>query len=91
MKNLIEELYFGNLDPSTCYNKKTDGVTKIIDECEQKLEVILSEKEKHILNEYSDAQSQLLGNTSVENFTKGFRMGAVLMMDILCGEKLALD
>ena len=83
--SILEELYFGKLDPNTvsfdrssCYGKATQTIV----DHENKLMELLEGKEKELFTDFSNAHCELNGITAVNKFTLGFRLGALVMVDV---------
>lgn len=93
MKSILEELYFGNLDP----NKGIAGCKAIvkISEIENTLTELLEGKEKRLFLKFIDACDELNGIISVEKFVCGFAIGASMItevhsvLDIYCHSEIA--
>ncbi|MFI3228125.1 MAG: hypothetical protein R3Y09_12085 [Clostridia bacterium] len=82
--NIIEALFFGNIDPNSMPtdNKNYAQALEKVCENEELLSKILSTNEKRLLNEMINAYDTLTGETAVSNFTSGFKIGARFMLDI---------
>ena len=52
-------------------------------ESEEKLDATLSEEQKSLLDEYRNAQQDLMVITDCETFIHGFQIGAKIMLDVL--------
>ena len=86
MKNIIEELYYGNIDPNMqaiVRNSDYDRAMRVVSENEDLLSRLLDGKERELFLNYANSGSELLGITAVEKFTAGFRLGALIMRDVL--------
>ena len=87
--NIIEELYYGNLNPTEKYFNPSSEYgknVKIISDNEEKLTAYLSaiptaEKEKHLLEQLINAQNEILFISEFERFKEGFKLGARLITD----------
>lgn len=90
MKNLLHELWFGNIRPFA--NPPTDIQTT------QKLALLLSQKREKLLAELTEQQTKLLAEyecaseeiTSLAEanaFAEGFRLGVGLMIEVIKGDK----
>ncbi len=85
MARILEELYYGNIDPNTKGVKAGsayDKATRIASDNEEKLLMLLSRKEKDLLIDLLSAQSEILGITTMETFIEGFRLGAKFGIEI---------
>ena len=81
MKSILEELYYGEIDPNTTHFKDNSAI-EIISENEEKLIKLLDEPEKSMFMDYSLAQSEITGLTAITKFITGFKLGALLMIDV---------
>lgn len=64
-------------------NSQYSRVIKALTECEEKLDATLSKEQKSLLNDYRDAQQELMVTTDCEAFIRGFQIGAKIMLDVL--------
>ena len=86
--SIIEDMYYGNIDmqDSFCDNDKYRQALKALADADLKLRSSLN-KEQIALLEQARLHSLALGDVSgVALFTEGFRLGAKLMLEILCPE-----
>ena len=84
MKNFIEEFYYGNIEPqarSTKQNKAVQKQMKILMTNEDFLTTALSDKNKKQFLDYVNAQSIVNGESNLDSFIMGFRLGAKFMLD----------
>ena len=84
MKNFIEEFYYGNIEPqarSTKQNKAVQKQMKILMTNEDFLTTALSDKNKKQFLDYVNAWSIVNGESNLDSFIMGFRLGAKLMLD----------
>lgn len=83
--NIIEELYFGNIDPNMKQFIENDNFKKamytFIDN-EDELTKLLEGKEKKLLLAILNAQSEINGATAVGSFVNGFKLGAKFALEI---------
>ena len=89
MQRILEELYFGNIDPNSkqfIRGSDFDKAMRVIAENEEKLTERLSDQDKSLFCEFSNAQSEINSMTAVENFILGFRLGAKIMLEVMGGE-----
>ena len=84
MKNFIEELYYGNINPNekkfvrnTQYSKALETMSEIENEVLNKF----SDEDKKLFNDMINASDEISACTSVENFTMGFVLGVRMMID----------
>jgi len=87
--DIIEELYYGNLNPeSKCFDRNSEygKFIKIISDNEEKLMKYLdsapnAKEEQQLFSHLMNAQSEILCISESERFTEGFRIGARFMLD----------
>ena len=84
MKSIIEELYYGNIDPQNSGFEDDAGVQRelqTISENEDWLTEHLTGEEKKRFLDYADAWTAYNGDATLDGFITGFRLGARFMMD----------
>ena len=94
MKNFIEELYYGNIDPQNSGFEDDAGVQRelqTISENEDWLTEHLAGEEKKCLLDFADAWSAFNGNTTLDGFITGFRLGARFVMDTFLSDEASFE
>ncbi len=96
MANIIEELYFGNIDPQARGYKKGDRIIKVSDdmnELEEKLTGRLNAEEKKMFLEFCNKNkyAELMGTSDLDSFIVGFRLGAKLIYDTFCSDEAPFE
>ena len=84
MRNLIEELYYGNINPqdrSTRQNKKVQEQMAILTQSEDFLTKNLPEDHKKSFLALSNAWNIINGESNLDSFILGFRLGASFTYD----------
>ena len=84
MKNIITELYYGNIDPQARGFKKDSYLQKqmsILSKCEVELTDRLDGEEKKAFLSFANASSVILGESVLDSFIVGFRLGARFIYD----------
>ena len=84
MTNFIEELYFGNIDPQLKGLKRNDTCQQqllLLEEKETLLTETLTGEELKLFLDYANAWSLVCGNSCLDNFITGFRLGAGFALD----------
>ena len=84
MNNFIEEFYYGNLDPqarSSRQNKKIKKQMEILMLNEEHLTEALSGESKKRFLDYVNAWSVVNGESNLDSFIIGFRLGAQFTYD----------
>ena len=89
MKNFIEEFYYGNLDPQARSTKENKTVQKQIGVLmlnEDFLTENLSGESKKNFLEFCNAWSVVNGESNLDSFIMGFRLGAKFTYDTFVNE-----
>ncbi|MCR4708004.1 MAG: hypothetical protein K5746_08670 [Clostridiales bacterium] len=84
MKSIIEELYYGNIDPQNSGFEDDESVQRTlraISENEDWLTEHLAGEEKKRFLDFADAWSSFNGDSTLDGFVTGFRLGACFVMD----------
>ena len=84
MKNFIEEFYYGNIEPqarSTKQNRAVQKQMEILMTNENFLTTVLSDENKKRFLDYVNAWGIVNGESNLDSFIMGFRLGAKLMLD----------
>lgn len=84
MTNFIEEFYYGNIDPqarSFEQNKKAQRDMQILTDNEAFLTDKLTGEEKKRFLQYVDAWASVNGESTLDSFITGFRLGAQFVFD----------
>lgn len=84
MKNFIKGLYYGNIDPQAQGFKNGSYLKKqmsILSESEALLTDRLTGDEKKWFLTFVNASNHILGQSELDSFIVGFRLGARLILD----------
>ncbi len=84
MANIIEEFYYGNLEPQESKTHLTAVMKAKLKELTKKEEQLngrLSDAEKEMLRDYSEAYNEFLCMSCADSFIAGFRYGARFVYD----------
>lgn len=84
MKNIISELFYGNIDPQTRGYQKGSYIQKqmtILTNAEEILTKNLSGNDKKTFLSYVNASNIVLGESELDSFIVGFRLGARFIYD----------
>ena len=87
MANFLEDLYYGNLDPQARGYRKDNNILKVsenINELEEKLTERLQSEDKTLFLDFCNAYGELMGETGLDSFLVGFRLGAKMIFDTFC-------
>ena len=90
MTNFIEEFYYGNIDPqarSFEQSQKVQRDMQILTDNEDILTDKLSGEEKKRIIQYVDAWASVNGESTLESFITGFRLGAQFAFDTFVTSK----
>lgn len=90
MKNIIEELFYGNIDPQARVFKKGSYIQNqmtILANSESLLNEKLTGEEKKVFTSFVDASSVILGKSELDSFMVGFRLGARFVYDTFVDNK----
>ena len=82
--NIIEELYYGNLDPQNRGYRLKSPVKKASDslnDLEEKLTEQLADENKTLFLRFCNAYAEFMGESELDTFITGFRLGARFMLD----------
>ena len=87
---VLENLWSGDLDVSAfCVpGSQHPEVLNYSDSKEEELKNRLSKELAVLFSEYADTQQELRKISDCESFVMGFRLGVLLMLDILCPGKM---
>jgi hypothetical protein len=84
VSNVIEELYYGNLEPqemTTEISPKLKKKLSALVKKEEELTAILPEKEKELFANYVNAHNEFSSISNSDSFISGFRLGARFVYD----------
>ena len=84
MSNIIEELFYGNLEPQELTTELTPKLKKKLSELVKKEEELtskLSEEEKALFLNYTSAYNEFSSISISDGFISGFRLGARFTYD----------
>ena len=86
MRNTLEDLYFGNINPNEQQMASGSELKKAVDRvahCESQLMEQLDENGQTILTKLIRSQHEIDSITALENFILGFRLGAKITMECM--------
>lgn len=89
MKNFIEELFYGNIDPQARGYRKGHRIVKVsdsINDIEEKLTKHLQGEDKDLFLDFCNAYAELWGEAELDSFIVGFRLGAKMLFDVFCSD-----
>ena len=84
MSNIIEELFYGNLEPQELTTELTPRLKKKLSELAKKEEELtskLSQEEKELFSNYVSAYNEFSSISISDGFISGFRFGARFTYD----------
>lgn len=82
---ILEELWYSTINDSRFLknNTKLAELLDLLSKNDDNLIENLSEKEKEIFEKYKDCSAEIGQITEYENFIKGFKMGALMMIEVM--------
>ena len=88
MKNILEQFYYGNITPceTTVTDNRFQKIVSDIDTIEAEMLEQYPEIRK-MLDQYRDKNGKLAGMEIENAFTKSFRLGALIMIDVFGGKE----
>ena len=89
MSNVIEELYYGNLEPQELTTEITPKLKKKLSALvkkEEELTAMLPEKESELFVNYVNAHNEFSSIGNSDSFISGFRLGARFTYDTFITE-----
>ena len=84
MSNIIEELFYGNLEPQELTTELTPRLKKKLSELvkkENELTSKLPEEEKELFSNYVSSYNEFSSISNSDSFISGFRFGARFTYD----------
>ena len=91
--NIIEELYYGNIDPQDRGYHPQSPVKKVSDslnDLEEKLTEQLAGENKALFLRFCNVYAEFMGESELDTFITGFRLGARFMMDTFLSDDARL-
>ncbi len=88
MKSILEQFYYGNITP--CETPVTDNrFQKIVSDIDSIESEMLEQNPeiRKLLDQYRDKNGRLAGMEIENAFSKGFRLGALFMIDVFSGKE----
>ena len=92
--NIIEELYYGNIDPQDRGYRPKSPVKKASDslnDMEEKLTEQLAGENKALFLRFCNAYAEFMGESYLDTFITGFRLGARFMMDTFLSDDVPFE
>lgn len=86
MKRLLEELWYGNIEPSeydTSSCKEYKELLKLIARNEETLLSTMSDEQKKLFYRYTDCVREFQANTDCLLFQSSFSLGARIMLEVM--------
>lgn len=90
MKNYIEELYYGNIDPQARGFTKNSSIKKAYDkitELEKQLNERLDINEQEMFKSFININSEITAESELDTFILGFRLGARFVYDTFLNDE----
>ena len=88
MKSILEQFYYGNITPceTTVPDNRFQKIVSDIDSIEAEM-LEKNPELKPLLDKYRDKNGKLAGAEIENAFSKGFRLGALFMIDVFGGKE----
>ena len=85
MKSILEKLYYGEISPCSQPTPTTEQYLQAKDEVERYGEEILEKYPdcKELLESYAEALYITTACEGLQDFKRGFKLGALLMLDVM--------
>ena len=86
---ILEDLYYGNISPSEKAIKRGSEYETLLSSLCKNDEVFidtLSQEQKALYDKVKNYREELAVLTEKEMYIEGFRIGACIMLDVVCGE-----
>lgn len=83
--SILQELFYGNIFPhNDTFERDSEyaSAIQLIDCSETKLLALLNDTDKSLFIDFRDAQLTLNNITAEENFIQGFKMGALIILEV---------
>ena len=82
---ILEELWYSTIKDNKFLknNAKLAEMMDLLSKNADNLMENLSEKEKETFEKYSDCSAEISQITEYENFVKGFKMGALMIIEVM--------
>ena len=90
MRSILEDFACGNINPEQRFIKRGSEYAKALDTlsvAEEKLRAALNDSEKELLNALLEAQGAVNHLTNIDRFVCGYRLGALMTMDVFDGKQ----
>ena len=84
MSSIIEDFYYGNIEPQALSTEITPRLKKklnVLVKKEEELSAMLPEKEKELFANYVSAYNEFSTTSNSDSFISGFRLGARFTYD----------
>ena len=82
--NIIEEMYYGNIDPQDhgyCPKSTVKKASDSLNDLAEKLTEQLAGENRALVRRFCNAYAEFMGESELDTFITGFRLGARFMMD----------
>ena len=86
MKNILEEFWYGNIDPmeqSTEKNQAVKGLLKLMGRNRDRLHNSMTAEQRETLAKYDDCVNEMHSIMELEIFSYAFRLGGQFMLAML--------
>ena len=91
MKNILEELWYGNICPDSYFGQTSAEEKELLGYIVRHTDALyatLTDVQKEILEKRDDCQAELSGITQRDIFVYAFRLGAQMAMEMMGGDSI---
>lgn len=84
MSNILEELYYGNIEPQALNSELSEKLKNKLSKLtkkEEQLTTKLTAEDKELFLEYTNTYNEFLSLNNSDSFISGFRLGAKFTYD----------
>ena len=92
--NIIEELYYGNIDPQDhgyCPKNPVKKASDSLNDLEEKLTEQLAGDNKELFLRFCNVYAEFMGESELDTFITDFRLGSRFMMDTFLSDDALLE
>ena len=90
MSKMIEELWYGTLNPHEKFGRSNPEIRRLeiyMEKYREELEACLSAEQKILLEQYSDCMDRYIDESNVQAFRDGFGIGCMLFSEAVADAK----
>ena len=80
---LLEEFWYGNIEPTENDTNACKEVLRLITRNEEKLQATMTDKQKELFSRYTDAVREYQTMAECLLFQNSFKLGAKMMLEVM--------